>query len=195
MKTKTVLRDISLWLLGSAAFSVSVNVFSAPNGIMQGGLTGIATVINHFLPAVPIGTAIFMMNVPLFFIAWRRLKSTFIIKTVCATVVFTSVIDIGAVLLAPYKGDTLSGCIFCGLLSGLGLALIFMTGATTGGTDIVAMLTRKKFPALSMGRVILLTDFAVVLLSFFVYGQAQSVFYGIIVIFLSSKVIDTVLID
>ena len=193
LKIKRILWDIFLWVLGSTAFSLSVNMFSAPNNIVQGGLTGIATGINHLFPFVPIGTAIFIMNIPLFFLAWRKLKSTFLIRTVCATAVFTTLIDAGSFFAVPYTKDKLLGCIFCGVLSGVGLALVFMTGATTGGTDIIAMLTRKKFPRLSMGRIILFVDFAVVLLSFIAYGEIESIMYGIIVIFLSSKVIDTVL--
>ncbi|MBQ7295352.1 MAG: YitT family protein [Clostridia bacterium] len=193
MKIKRTLWDIFLWMIGSAVFSVSVNMFSAPNNIVQGGLTGIATVINYLVPSLPIGTAIFIMNIPLFLLAWKYLKGGFLVRTVCATAVFTAFIDLGSFVIMPYKGDTLLGCIFCGVLSGIGLALVFMTGATTGGTDIIAMLLRKKNPRFSMGRVILFIDFAIVLLSFAVYGEIESIMYAIIVIFLSSKVIDTVL--
>lgn len=182
-----------MWVTGSAVFSISVNMFSAPNNIVQGGLTGIATVINYLFPFMPIGTAIFIMNIPLFILAWRKLKAAFLIRTVCATAVFTTLIDAGSFFAIPYTKDKLLGCIFCGVLSGVGLALVFMTGATTGGTDIIAMLIRKKNPQMSMGRIILFIDFAVVLFSFIVYGKIESIMYGIIVIFLSSRVIDTVL--
>ena len=193
MKIRRILRDVFLWVLGSGVFSISVNMFSAPNGIVQGGLTGIATVINKLLPYVPIGTAIFIMNIPLFILGWKKLRGSFIIRTVCATSVFTLLIDIGSLFIEPYTGDKLLGCIFCGVLSGVGLALVFITGATTGGTDIIAMLARKKFPRLSMGRIILFIDFAVVVLSFLAYGEIESIMYAIIVIFLSSRVIDTVI--
>lgn len=193
LKIKRILWDSLLWVLGSAVFSISVNMFSAPNGIVQGGLTGIATVINYLFPRVPIGTAIFIMNIPLFVIGWQKLRGRFIVRTVCATAVFTALIDAGSLFIMPYRGDKLLGCIFCGVLSGVGLALVFMTGATTGGTDIIAMLVRKKNPRLPMGRIILFIDFAVVFLSYPAYGEIESIMYGIIVIFLSSRVIDTVL--
>ena len=193
MKIRRKLWDIFLWITGSAVFSLSVNMFSAPNNIVQGGLTGVGTVINYLVPLLPIGTAIFIMNIPLFILAWKYLRSRFLIRTLCATAVFTAFIDLGSVFITPYMGDKLLGCIFCGVLSGTGLALVFMTGATTGGTDIIAMLLRKKNPRLSIGRIILLIDFGVVLLSFAVYGELESVMYAIIVIFISSKVIDTVL--
>lgn len=196
MKTVQIgktLSNISLWLCGSCLFSVSVNMFSAPNKIVQGGLTGIATVINYIFPALPIGTLIFLMNIPLFLAAFKRLKGKFLLKTLGATAVFTIGIDIGALFIKPYMGDKLLSCIFCGVLSGAGLALIFMTGATTGGTDIVAMLLRQKYPKLSMGSLMLLIDFFVVILSYLVYKEIESIMYAIIVIFLSSKIIDLVL--
>lgn len=193
MSFRRIFRDTFLWILGSAIFSVSVNMFSAPNNIVQGGLTGVGTVINYLVPTVPIGSVIFALNIPLFLLAWKQLKGSFLIKTVVATAVFSSFIDLGAVFIKPYTGDKLLGCIFCGVLSGVGLALVFMTGATTGGTDIVAMLMRKKYPRFSMGRVILFVDLVIVLLSYVVYGEIESIMYAIIVIFLSSKVIDTVL--
>lgn len=193
MKIKKTILDILLWLCGGAIFSVSVNMFSAPNDIVQGGLTGIATAINHLLPFMPIGTLIFIGNIPLFILGFKELKGGFFIKSVAATAVFTGAIDLGSLFIEPYMGDKLLSCIFCAVLSGVALALIFMTGATTGGTDILAMLIRRKHPRLSMGRVILVMDFAVVLLSFLVYREIESIMYAIIVIFLSSKVIDIVL--
>lgn len=193
VQIRKALFNILLWLCGSCLFSVSVNMFSAPNKIVQGGLTGVATVINYIFPMLPIGTLIFLMNIPLFLTAFKRLKGKFLLKTLGATAVFTAGIDIGALFIKPYMGDKLLSCIFCGVLSGAGLALIFMTGATTGGTDIVAMLLRQRHPKLSMGSLMLLIDFFVVILSYLVYKEIESIMYAIIVIFLSSKIIDLVL--
>ncbi len=193
MKIKRAIYDISLWVLGSAVFSLSVNMFSAPYNIVLGGLTGVATVINHLFPLVPIGTAIFLMNIPLFILAGYFLKGGFLLKTVLATAVFTAFIDIGSLFIKPFEGDILLGCVFCGVFSGTGLALVFMTGATTGGTDIVAMLLRHKNPRLSVGRLFLIIDMSVVLLSFLVFGKIESIMYALIIIFLSSRAIDVVL--
>ncbi len=192
MRIKNVLRDFLLIASGSAIFSVSVNMFSAPNNIVQGGLTGVGTVANYLF-SLPIGTVMLVLNIPLFALALRHLRLKFVIKTVISTLIFTSLIDIGAYVIPPYKGDMLLGCIFCGVLSGTGLALVFLTGATTGGTDIVAMLVRKKYPNISMGNIMLLADLAVILLSFAVYGEIESIMYAVIVIFISAKAIDFVL--
>ena len=192
MKIKTILLDLILIVSGSAVFSVSVNMFSSPNNILQGGLTGVGIVANYLF-SLPIGTVMLILNIPLFALAMRYLKLGFVIRTVIGTLIFTSLIDLGAYVIPPYKGDMLLGCIFCGVLSGVGLALVFLTGATTGGTDIIAMLIRKKKPDVSMGNIMLIADLLIILMSFAVYGEIESMMYAVIVIFISAKAIDFVL--
>lgn len=192
-KLKRFLIDSILCIIGSVMFSISVNMFSVPNDFVLGGLTGLATVLNFAFDFVPIGTAIFIMNIPLFVLSHFKLGKTFLLKTVIVTLVFTAVIDIGAVFLTAYEGDTLLASLFCGITSGFGLGLIFSTGATTGGTDIIAMLVHKKFTHVSLGRILLFIDFVVVFISWLFYGTIESVMYALIVIFISAKVVDTVL--
>ena len=192
MKIKYLLRDLCLVAGGSAIFSVSVNMFSSPNNIVQGGLTGIGTVANYLF-SLPVGAVMLVLNIPLFLLALCCLRIKFVIKTIISTVIFTALIDLGAYVIPPYKGDMLLGCIFCGVLSGVGLAFVFLTGATTGGTDIIAMLIRKKKPNISVGNIMLLSDLVVILLSFVVYGEIESMMYAVIVIFISAKAIDFVL--
>ena len=192
MKIKNILRDLFLVVSGSAIFSISVNMFSSPNNIVQGGLTGIGTVMNYLF-SLPIGAVMLVLNIPLFALALKQLRLKFVIKTVISTFIFTSLIDLGAYIIPAYKGDVLLGCIFCGVLSGVGLALVFLTGSTTGGTDIIAMLIRKKRPDISVGNIMLLADLGVIGLSFLVYGKIESIMYAVIVIFISAKAIDFVL--
>ncbi len=192
-KAKRCVCDGLMWLCGGALFSLAVNMFSAPAGIVLGGLTGLGTVINHLFPSVPIGVAVFAMNIPLFILAKIFLDSAFLPRTLAATAVFTLSIDIGALFIPAYQGDVLLGCIFCGVLSGAGLALVLISGATTGGTEIIGTLVRLAFPRISMGRVILLVDFAVVLCAFFVYGEIENAMYATVIIFISSRVIDLLL--
>lgn len=192
MKIKAVLWDMLSVVCGSAIFSVSVNMFSSPNNIVQGGLTGVGTVANYLF-SLPIGTVMLVLNIPLFILAYRHLKLSFVIKTIISTVIFTSFIDLGAYIIPPYRGDMLLSCIFCGVLSGVGLAFVFLTGATTGGTDIVAMLIRKRRPDISVGNIMLIADLIIIGLSFAVYGKIESIMYAVIVIFISAKAIDFVL--
>lgn len=192
MKSKNIIRDGASVVTGSVIFSISVNMFSSPNDIVQGGLTGIGTMANHLF-ALPIGAVIFVLNIPLFALALRHLRLKFVIKTVISTFIFTTLIDIGAYIIPSYKGDMLLGCIFCGVLSGAGLALVFLSGATTGGTDIIAMLIRKRRPDISIGNIMLVSDLLVIGLSYAVYQEIESIMYAVIVIFISAKAIDFVL--
>ena len=182
-----------LCIIGAALFSVSVNMFCLPNKILQGGVTGIAMVINNFLPGIDVGLSVFVLNIPLFILAAHHLNRSFAVKSLAVTFMFSVMLDLGAVFVVPYTQNRLLGCIFGGVVSGIGMGLIFLSGATTGGVDIIAMIIRKYRPEASVGRIILLMDFVVVLLCFFVYGNIESVMYSLVTVFLTSRGIDTVI--
>lgn len=173
-------------------YAVSVNSFLAPNGIINGGFTGIATILNRLF-SLPIGTAVFIMNIPLFFLAYKKFGKGFIVKTVFATFTVSFIIDYTSAFLPVYSGDRLLSSLFGAVTGGAGLALVFARNATTGGVDTAAKLIKLKHPHLSMGRIILFFDILVVGLSFFVYRSVENLLYSIIVIYLSSKTIDYLL--
>lgn len=191
-KIRKGILDGIFFLLGSFLFAASVNLFTAPNNIAPGGLTGIATLFNYLF-GFPIGATILCLNVPLFLWAFCSVGFRFVAKTFAATLISSLMIDLLAPVLPPYRGDMLLITVFGGILSGFGLALIFSRGGTTGGTDLIASLLGKYFRHLSMGRLLLAVDMVVVVISAFVYRNFESPLYAAIVIFLSSKVIDTIL--
>lgn len=184
--------DAVLFIVGSLIFAVSVNVFTAPNNIAPGGMTGAATILNYLVNA-PIGTTILLLNVPVFIWGMIEVGYKFILKTITATVFSSLAIDLTAPWLKPYQGDLMLAAVFGGLLSGLGLGLIFMRGGTTGGSDLIANLIGRRVRHISMGRLMLALDLVVVLISAFVYQNYESPLYAIVVIFITSKVIDAVL--
>lgn len=173
-------------------YAIAVNVFTAPNNILVGGFSGVATMLNYLF-GLPIGTVVFLLNIPFFIISFRKFGYSFIIKTAIATFIASLFIDATAPFLIPYSGDKLLASLFGGVIAGAGLGIIFISGATTGGTDIIAKLLRLKYPHISMGRVILFLDLAVIAVSFFVYGSLESMLYALIVIFVSSQAIDYML--
>lgn len=181
--------DLLLYFAGGFLYAAAVNVFLAPNEILLGGFTGVATVLNHLL-GTPIGTVVFLLNVPLFVIAYFKFGFSFIIRTVIATFFSSVLIDVTALFLPVYAGDRLLSSLFGGILSGTGLGLVFLRGATTGGTDILSKLLQRRRPHMSMGRVILLLDLAVVLLSFAVYRSLETVLYSLVVIYVSAQAVD-----
>lgn len=189
--------DVLMWLIGVTLYSLSVTCFVGPLKLSSGGLTGLGIIVNHLLPVIPIGVFVFVCNVPLFLISWKVFGFKFIARTVIVTTVLSAELDIAGVLAEKYGwiysgGDTLMGSVFGGVLAGAGLGIVFLAGATTGGMDILARLMRLKFPHISVGKLVLACDFAVVALTGIVYKSIDSILYSLIVIFLSSVALDYV---
>lgn len=184
--------DFLYFSAGGALYALSVDMFTAPNGILLGGFTGIGTILNYLF-SVPIGAAVFLLNVPLFLTAFHKFGFRFIVKTVLATFLMALFMDVFALFVPVYTGDKLLSALFGGILGGAGLGLVFLRGATTGGTDILSKLLRLRFPSFSMGRMVLLLDLAVIAVSFFVYKSLENVLYSLVVIYISAQCIDLVL--
>lgn len=184
--------DAICFLAGSFIYAISVSVFTAPNHIAAGGVTGIATLINHLFE-LPIGITALVLNIPLFIWAFIDVGYQFIGKTMAATVISSLLIDITASFMPVYTENILIVIVVGGLLAGLGLSLIFIRGGTTGGTDLIANLLNRRIRHLSLGKFLLLIDCAIVFVSAFVYKNIESPFYAFVVIFICSKTIDTVL--
>ncbi|MBQ8598735.1 MAG: YitT family protein [Oscillospiraceae bacterium] len=196
-KIKTLLLDILFDIAGGLLVGLSVNFFTAPNQIAPGGITGIATLVNY-LSDFPIGTLSFLINVPLILIAFKYLGKRFSIYTLKSMTILSFSVDFVALFLekmgiSGYEGDAILAGLMGGVLTGCALALVFMRGSTTGGLDIVSRLLKKKYPHLSMGRLLFMADACVLSISVLVYGNIESGLYGLITIFTCSKMLDAVL--
>ena len=191
-KIKETFLDIIFCGGGCILYSAAISVFLEDNGIAQGGVTGFSMLINYLFPALPTGVVSLVLNIPLFIVAFKKIGGKFILKSFLVTVFLSLSID-ALSFLPSYKGDKMLTVIFCGVLSGLSMALILMRNLTSGGTDILAKLIKLKKPHLSMGRLILISDFIIVFLSGLVYGNAESAMYSLILIFVSSYVLDKIL--
>lgn len=191
---RTLSLDFVAWTIGSFLFAVSVQCFITPQHFAAGGLTGIATLVNYLFPQVSSGLVIIVLNIPLFIIAWKKLGLTFIIRTVIATAISSLFIDLTARYFPAYEGDKLLCAIFGGALCGLGLGIVFRRGATTGGVDILARLLRFKLPHIATGTLEMICDGVVVLLAGLVYKSVDSILYSMLIIFLSSRAINYVII-
>lgn len=189
---RTFLVDAVFFLAGSILYAASVNVFSAPNNIAPGGFTGIATMLNYLF-GLPIGVTILVMNLPFFVWGAVEMGRKFLAKVIAGTVVTSVVIDLSAPFMPVYQGDMMLTCIFGGILCGAGLALIYMRGGATGGTDLIAMLLTRRIRTVSLAHLILIADMTIVLATLPVYGTIESPLYALVFIFVSTKVIDMVM--
>ena len=191
-KAAEIIKDLLFLVAGSLIYAVSVNVFTAPNRIAPGGVTGMSIMINYIFNW-PIGMLSLLLNIPIFIWAIVEIGYKLVGKTMVATVFVSVAIDLTAMIIPKYHGDHMLAAIFGGILEGIGLSLVFMRGGTTGGTDMIARLLGRHFRNVSMGKLMLTVDMTVVITSAVVYHSLESALYAVITIFVSTKLIDTVL--
>ena len=177
----------------SAALMVAlgIKVFSAPNLIVGGGVSGIASVL-YVLFGLPIGAVSLALNLPLLFIGWRKLGNRFTFRTLRVVAVISLVTDIALADVPAYLGEKLIAAIFAGIFLGIGLGIILNRGDSTGGTDILVKLIQLKFRHVTLGSIVMLTDVVVVAAAALAYKSIDTVLYGSIMIIVSSAVIGLV---
>lgn len=189
---QNILKNNAMWIIGCSLYAIGVNSFSLPNSIAQSGVTGLAIIFNYLFD-VPVGTINFVLNVPLLILMWIFLGKKLVARTLWVTALLSVSLDVFALFMPAYTGDKILSALFCGVLQGAGLGLIMITGATSGGTDIVARLIHKRWPHITVGSMVLLSDAVIVGAGMLVFGSIESGLYAIILIFVSSKVIDTMI--
>lgn len=187
-----LVKEYVLIALGSASYAAGFQFFFYPNDIVSGGVTGISMIINY-LTGFPVGTMIILINLPLFAFAWRKFGLRFMIGSFVGMSLSSLLMDVFATLDVAATGNMLLACIYGGLLTGLGLGLIYLGGATTGGVDIVVKFIRRLRPHMNFGTIMLLLDVTVIMTFALVFDKFESAMYSIIGMFISSRMLDTVL--
>ena len=190
---KQQLRAYAIITLGSLIFALAFDWFFAVNQVAMGGVTGLAQVINILAPGLSVGTLAFLLNIPLFLAGWKFIGFHLLASSLFSMAVSSFAIDAIAALHTFAPMDPMLACLCGGALMGFGLGLVFSQGATTGGTDIVARLLKLKFPWLPMGKLVLVPDGVVLCLAALAFGRVEAALYGAVAIFVSGRVMDTVL--
>ena len=182
------------WItVGSILYGFAFDWFYPPNQIGYGGITGVGQVVNALLPAVPIGTFVLAANVPLFILGWKFLGGHLLISSLYSMALSSVAVDAFALLIDFRPMDSMLAAVCGGALIGLSLGLIFAQGATTGGTDLIARLVKLKLSWVSMGKLLLVIDMAVVALVALAFGDVKTALYGFIAQVVCAYVTDLVL--
>ncbi|ADU27190.1 YitT family protein [Ethanoligenens harbinense] len=190
---RELVKDGVFFTVGTFLYSIGVSVFTVPNRIAPGGVTGLSTIL-HYLIHTSVGTMILVLNIPLFILAFRFLGKRFVMKTVFCTVLVSVFTDILSLPFVPkYTDNPILAALYGGVLSGAGLGMVFLRGGTSGGSDVLSRLLRLKWPYVPMGRMLLTIDFCVISLSALVFWNVNVALYAIVVEFTSSRVIDSLL--
>lgn len=201
--TKRWFISYSLIVLGSFILAAGFVFFISPYKIVPGGVYGIAIVIHYMTKGLmswapdgfPIGLMGLILNIPLTIIGIKVLGPRFGIKTIVGFVLSSVFMDIITMYWGEkplVEGDALLSSIFGGVLVGIGLGMIFKSKATSGGSDIIAMIF-AKYTRLPLGQLMIYVDSAIVLLALVVFADWKIPLYSWIVIFITGKVIDVAL--
>ena len=177
--------------IGIALFALGFAMFLIPNDINTGGISGLAMILRELLGFGSIGTLTLLMNIPLFLIGGLKIGKRFFAGSLIGMVVSSVLIDLFA--LIPFATpEPLIGGLYGGVLCGAGLGLVFMAGASTGGSDILVRLLKKKYRNLPIGSISIMFDAMVVLLTGLVFRDISKALYSGVVVFVCGQVIDAV---
>jgi len=176
---------------GVIILALSLHLFIIPNEIAAGGVTGLAMVVNYYVPYIPVGALMTVMNALLLIIAFLTLGKGFGVKTIYASLGLSGIIWALERLLpmqAPLTEDLLLAGAIGSMMSGLGMGIIFNQGASTGGTDIIAKILNKYF-YLDIGKALLIIDFIVIFAASITFGTEKGL-YAILAVIANGFIID-----
>ena len=183
------IRWLVLTAIGSAIFALGFALFLIPNEINTGGISGLAMILRELLGFGSVGILTILMNIPLFLIGGLKIGRRFFAGSLVGMVVSSVLMDVFSVL-SFQTPDPLLGGLYGGVICGTGLGLVFLAGASTGGSDIVVRLVKKKYRNLPIGRISIMFDAMVVLLTGVVFRDISKALYSGVVVFVCGQVID-----
>lgn len=193
-KAKELLKIYGIIVISSVIYAIAFNWFFDPNGISMGGITGVAQIINHFVPVLPVGLLIVVMNIPLFVLGVKYQGFHLLWSSLFAMVVSSIFIDVFPLFIDfPPMEDHLISCIFGGAILGASMGMMLWVGATTGGTELAASLLKRKFTHIQIGRICLLIDVIVVIIYAWAFHDINNALYAGVALFISATTMDAVI--
>lgn len=194
MEEKINIRKLLIISFGVLIVVLGMYFFLIPTNLAVGGVTGLGIVINHIFPKVHLGAIMIVLNIILFIVAFVLIGPEFGGYTVYSSFAISGLIYILEILIplhGPLVDDLMLNLIFGILIQGVGMALVFNQGTSTGGTDIVAKVINKFFH-LEIGKSLFLADFLIVLSAIYVFGIELGL-YALLGIVINSAVIDNLI--
>lgn len=188
---KEKIKSYVLIICGTAITAMAISLFFVPNKIVNGGASGLATVIYYSLGLKP-SLANALINAVLLFMALLCFGWKFITKTIFSIASLTILIEVFS-YIPPITDNMILATIFGAVLYGTGIGIVLSQGSTTGGTDILGRLIQHKFPQWKIGKILLGVDLFVIFLSFFTFRTTEAVLYGIIALVISTTSIDSLM--
>ena len=193
-KYKANILDVVIIFIGCIIASLGVNIFLSHAQLLSGGATGIGLLLEYTLN-IPTGITIFLINIPLLLVSYKKLNKSFTIYTTIGMLCLSFSLMMTKPL-ASYVSidglDILLYCIYGGVLCGIGYGLVFSRNGSTGGTDIITMLIRKKYSNFNIGTLNFSLNIIIILTGAYIFGLPQAL-YTFISLFIQSFVLDRML--
>ena len=192
-KLKNNLIDVFFIFWGCMIASLGVNLFLSHAKLLSGGATGVALIL-EYTAGIPAGIVILIINIPLLLLSYKKLDKSFTIYTTMGMLCLSISLMITKSLtnLINMESDLLIFCIYGGVLCGIGYGMVFLRRGSTGGTDIITMLIRKKYSNFNIGSLGFSLNLIIVIIGAIIFGIPQAL-YTIISLFIQSLVLDKML--
>lgn len=179
-------------ILGCAIFAVGFDLFLMPNELNTGGVSGLSMVIRELIGFGGVGTIQILINAPLFLLGGLKIGKKFFVGSLLGMLSFSVFIDLFTMLPVP-RTEPLLGVLYGAVLCGFGAGVVFASGASTGGSDIVVRLLKLRFRDVPVGQICLCIDLCVAVLTGIVFGDVTKTLYTGITVFVTSRVVDAVI--
>ncbi|MBO5891190.1 MAG: YitT family protein [Oscillospiraceae bacterium] len=176
---------------GCSLYGLAFNLFLNPSGTNAGGISGLAMIVVHWTGFSTVGTLTAVVNLPLLLIGGLRINRKYMIGSVIGTASIALTIDLFAIL-PPVQVDPLMAAIYGGVLGGAGLGVVLSAGGSTGGSDIVVRLLKKRYQNVPIGIITMCFDLVVVALTGIVFRDITKSLYSGITVFICGRVVDAV---
>lgn len=175
-------------VIGAIIVAVSINSLIIPNKIADGGVTGVAILL-HYIANWPVSWTVLILNLPLFIVGWKMVGRTFLFYSVIGVAALSIALNMTS-MVPTITNDTLLAAIFGGVVSGIGMGIIFRSRGSLGGTDILAVFFSRT-TSFSVGQVLMVID-AVLFIITAILLSPESAMYAMIYMFIATKVVDLV---
>ena len=187
---KRISIDVLVDILGGILLTIATYSFAVPANFPMTGVSGVALIFYRLL-GLPVGTMTVILNIPIVICCYKTLGKQFYIKSLRSTLITSAVMDIMGPRLPLYQGDMMLAAISAGVLLGIGYAIIFMRGSSTGGFDFIMMAVKYYRPHLSLGKIGFAMDaFVIVVSAVCIRTGVDCVIYGLVLNYLYSTVLD-----
>lgn len=191
-KSKEFAIDILVDIVGNMLIAIGVYNFAANSGFPVAGISGVALIFYHLF-GLPIGTMTIVLNIPIIILCYKVLGKKFLLRSLKTMLIQWPLMDFIAPMLPVYEGDRLLSAICAGVFAGLGYAIIYLRNTSTGGADFIIMSVRALKPHLSIGKITFVTDLVIVVTGGLIFGDIDSIIYGLILTYILTVVVDKVM--